>query len=535
MPEKTLLYKTVQRYFETFVQLFEERSGGTLPKYIRREFEDYLGCGIPAHGFLKITCDVCNDKSVLAFSCKRRGYCPSCGARKMAETGAYLTDWVLPNTVGYRQYVLTVPMPLRHWIARSPKLMTKVYRIFAEEISRWIEKDSAQSSLEKRDITSGSITFIQYFGDGTRFHPHYHLLTSEGGWYESETQAQGLEFMRSEPPNPQELCLILEKIQVRIINHLIAIGLVKKDASDAETSGAIQGVLEGMDDSLKPEEALLHAMQDQSLNHRFELSNPPGKKVTRVGSEVGLFGAIGDRAKAEESGIRLVKLKGFTLHAQTAIAATPPYEEPAEPGYGALERLLRYMARPSTSLERLKPASGGDVLIKLKTRWSDGTTHLRFTGVELCERLASLIPRPRAHIIRFAGCFAPRHHLRSQVVALAPEAMKKALEPPPQPALAPIAALPGSAPPTKKPYYSWAVLMARIFKEDVLLCKKCGGDLKITAAILERDVIVRILTDMNILTSIPRFDPPARAPPSEEPGFTGSMDEYRQPAFDDWA
>ena len=71
--------------------------------------------------------------------------------------------------------------------------------------------------------------------------------------------------------------------------------------------------------------------------------------------------------------------------------------------------------------------------------------------------------------------------------------------------------------------------MARIFKEDVTTCKKCKGDLYITAAILERDAIVRILTHLGIPTEIPKFHLPlSRAPPSE-------LDDYKQPQFDEFA
>lgn len=34
---------------------------------------------------------------LVAFSCKRRGFCPSCGARRMAESAALLVDEVLPE------------------------------------------------------------------------------------------------------------------------------------------------------------------------------------------------------------------------------------------------------------------------------------------------------------------------------------------------------------------------------------------------------------------------------------------------------
>ena len=45
-------------------------------------------------------------------SSRRRGFCPSCGGRRMAERAAYLVDEVLPQ-VSVRQWVLTLPLPER--------------------------------------------------------------------------------------------------------------------------------------------------------------------------------------------------------------------------------------------------------------------------------------------------------------------------------------------------------------------------------------------------------------------------------------
>ena len=71
--------------------------GRELPRYVQREFEDYLRCGRLEHGFLRLRCERCRDERLVAFSCKRRGFCPSCGARRMVETAALLVDGVLPR------------------------------------------------------------------------------------------------------------------------------------------------------------------------------------------------------------------------------------------------------------------------------------------------------------------------------------------------------------------------------------------------------------------------------------------------------
>ena len=71
--------------------------GKPLPRYVRREFEEYLKCGRLKHGFLRLRCDTCQAERLLAFRCKRRGICPSCGARRMVESAALLVDEILPQ------------------------------------------------------------------------------------------------------------------------------------------------------------------------------------------------------------------------------------------------------------------------------------------------------------------------------------------------------------------------------------------------------------------------------------------------------
>lgn len=524
IPEDTLLYQTVQRYFETFAQLFEERSGGILPKYIRREFEDYLACGIPSHGFLQITCPGCGESGILPFSCKHRGFCPSCGARKMAEEAAFLVDWVLPDSAGYRQYVLTVPMPLRFWMAKGGPLLGEVYRVFSEEVRCWIESHCENGPGQNIKVASGSIAFIQRFGDGLRYNPHIHLLVSEGGWRKSGFDPDTLDFVPSQAPGPEQVCELLERIQKRIVRHLCRLGLIKTDVSQAETSEPINS--SGASDGASPESQLLSEMQGRSTQNCFALSEPPGKTVCREKhSEIGEFGKIGEKARLVTDNQRLAVLKGFSLHAGTSAPARSEDDPPETPGSGALERLLRYMARNSTPLERLKPASGGDVLIKLKRRWTDGTTHLRFSGVELVERLAALIPSPRLNLIRFGGCFAPRHRLRARVVAQAPAAKKgveqKALEVVTNPSGMNSEIVATDISTLKKKIYrlSWSKLLARVFREDVTKCKNCGETLKITDAVLDRGAITRTLKSLGLPTEVPTFFPPSRAPPFEQRGY----------------
>jgi len=106
-PEKTVLYKIVQENLETFLNLVHQEYDRPLPDFVENEFRDYLKCGILAHGFLRSKCESCQNDHLIAFSCKRRGFCPSCGGRRMSESAIHLVDEVLPIK------------PIRQWRQQS--------------------------------------------------------------------------------------------------------------------------------------------------------------------------------------------------------------------------------------------------------------------------------------------------------------------------------------------------------------------------------------------------------------------------------
>jgi hypothetical protein len=111
-PEQTTLYRLVQQHAATFIAETEAATGAGVPQFVKDEFDALLKCGILAHGFMRLRCDDCGHDKLVAFSCKRRGFCPSCGARRMAQTAAQLVDHVIPQ-VPVRQWVMSLPIPLR--------------------------------------------------------------------------------------------------------------------------------------------------------------------------------------------------------------------------------------------------------------------------------------------------------------------------------------------------------------------------------------------------------------------------------------
>ena len=118
-PSGTVLYQVIAAHLETFLAtLAADPTAKGLPEYVQEEFYAYLQCGVLAHGFVRLGCDTCPHRMLLAFSCKKRGFCPSCAGRRMAQMAAHLVEQVIP-WVPTRQWVVSVPMPLRYWTAPS--------------------------------------------------------------------------------------------------------------------------------------------------------------------------------------------------------------------------------------------------------------------------------------------------------------------------------------------------------------------------------------------------------------------------------
>jgi len=117
----------------------------SLPEYVREDFEAFLRCGVLDHGSLRVVCEHCHAERLLAFSCKKRGFCPSCGAHRMAESARRLVEEVFgPRPV--RQWVLSVPVPLRLLFAGKPDAIGPVLGIVHRVIAGWL---AAQAGVDR--------------------------------------------------------------------------------------------------------------------------------------------------------------------------------------------------------------------------------------------------------------------------------------------------------------------------------------------------------------------------------------------------
>ena len=163
-PSRTVLYHVIADHLETFLAALDaDPDAPGLPASVQREFYAYVQCGILAHGFLRLGCDTCPKELLLPFSCKRRGFCPSCAARRMAQTAAHLVVRVLP-WVPTRPWVVSVPVPLRYWLAASQDLTATVHTIIRTTIGQYYVNQAVARGCARANLQPGAVTFIQRFG-----------------------------------------------------------------------------------------------------------------------------------------------------------------------------------------------------------------------------------------------------------------------------------------------------------------------------------------------------------------------------------
>jgi hypothetical protein len=122
-PEKTALYEVLQEHLPRFDRMWTDtESGSCLPRHVSEELKQFLTCGILAFGFAQLHCEACRKRHLVAFSCKGHGFCPSCLGRRMNEGAANLVDHVHPAQVPLRQWVITLPHPVRYPLAFDARI-----------------------------------------------------------------------------------------------------------------------------------------------------------------------------------------------------------------------------------------------------------------------------------------------------------------------------------------------------------------------------------------------------------------------------
>ena len=477
-PENTALYQVVQRYYPTLVQVCEQQ-GRPLPDFVVQEFEKFLRCGILAHGFARVSCCDCGYDRLVAFSCKRRGFCASCGGAWMAETSAHLVDHVFPR-VPVRQWVMALPIPIRFLIAYNGPLQSAVLKCFIDSVSGHLKR-KAKREYNLQSVSQAkpaSITSIQRSDSAGKLNIHFHSLFADGVFVEDYREGP-MSFAEVSAPTPEENLAVATETCRRTMKMLEKRGYWIDDQIAS--------------DQLPDTDPALAAFAQASMTGQLLFGPNAGAREMRV------YGAAAtDDGRSDPNRPRGYD---FNLHAKRRVEADDPE---------SLEKLCRYILRPPIANDRLRWVGEDKVALKLKRPWSDGTTELVFEALEFVRRLVPLIPMPRANRLRFHGAFAPNSPHRSRVV------------PQPQVTEEPLADYehgkvqegeggttstrgdkgdgkkkksrdPSQTTPGNSKRLGWAKCMARVFKLDVLQCPKCQGEMQMIAFITEGPVIRKIL------------------------------------------
>ena len=389
----------------------------------------------------------------------------------MAQTAAHLVDHIIPR-VPVRQWVLSLPIPLRYLLAAHPHLITPVLQVIHRAISTSLIK---QAGLKRSEAQTGAITLIQRFGSAANLNIHLHCLVLDGVY---RIQNGVAEFHSAQSPTAEQLQSLLSQIIQRIMKALTRNGALIEE--------------EGMSYLAEMEtDAALAPLQSAACTYRIALGRRAGQKVLTLKT------ISTQNTQPHENKKYCVNAHGFSLHAGVRCTMNQRKE---------LEHLCRYITRPAIANERQTLNDAGQVVLALKTPHRDGTTHIVMSPLEFMQRLAALVPWPRLNLIRFAsfcfakylltpfhGVLAPNAKLRAEII---PDGMKNKSKPTDANDDVPQS--------TTSVRISWARLLKRVFDIDIEHCPHCGGTLKIIAAILESGAITKILDHLGL---------PARAPP----------------------
>jgi len=470
-PETTALHAVVAGHVRTFLARAEERGG--VPRFVQRELLRFLECGIPAHGFVRVHCAGCGHDRLVAFSCKGRGFCPSCGGRRMAESAAHLVDRVLP-AVPVRQWVLSLPFGLRYALAREHALLTAVLQVVMRAVLG-IQRDRARALGAEGKC--GAVTAVQRFGGALNLNVHFHVIVLDGVHVMGKDGR--VRFQALPAPTGKERRAWTEEIASRVARLLRRRGLLAGDDGQATCDEA---------------PSALEACQAASVRNVVAMGPRAGRPLRKIV----LPGLARDEGRGthEASGAA-----GFDLHIGPVVRADER---------GRLERLCRYLLRPPLASERLEVLPDGRVKYSLRHAWRDGTTAVVMDPLDFVGRLAALVPAPGRHEVRYHGTLAPNAGWRKLIVPKAPEAEPRG----------------GCGGEGNKPAaqgssrIAWADLIKRVFAVDVLKCPRCHGRMRIIATVTEPKAVRQILECIGLPARPPPVAP-ASAREQAELGFEG--------------
>ncbi len=176
-PRNSPLYRLIERYYpefqRTYDQRYQQRYGIWRP-IIDEVVRKFLRCGDLHFGFARVQCTGCPHEMFVPFSCRQRCLCPSCHQKRSLLLADRMVRSIC-QPVPHRQIVWTNPKRLRIYFRYDRHLLGRLARAAWETIL-----EVYRTVLRRDDVLPGVIAGIQTFGELVHFHPHVHVIASDG-------------------------------------------------------------------------------------------------------------------------------------------------------------------------------------------------------------------------------------------------------------------------------------------------------------------------------------------------------------------
>jgi ribosomal protein S27E len=377
MPERTVLFQLKR------VDLTHRFSGRA----------KYLDCSNPKSGFARIKCTDCRAEYLLTLSCKTRGFCPSCHAKRLEEWGERVRGEVLRD-VGHRQVVFTIPKMLRIFFKYKRKLLGDLCRCGVRALLTYL-----QATTDK-ELMPGIVAVIQTTGRRMNFHPHLHFLITDGG--------------KDEEGSFQKVTVFDDRLLARLFSREVFTLLLKEKLI---TLNLVRKIL--------------------SWRH-----------------------------------------SGFNVHSKVKAGS----KEEAE-------RIGKYMIRPPVSLERLCFDEAGKVSYRFDKHSPDRE---QLDYLELIARVTSHIPDKGQVMVRYYGLYANAHRGKMQKSGRDGKSITMIEED------------------TRRvPGKGWAQMIKKVYEIDPMICRECGGQMRVISFITEYSVVDKIINHLKLDFTAARPPPPS--------------------------
>jgi len=146
----------------------------------------------------------------------------------MSQSAAHLVDNVIPR-VPVRQWVLSLPIPLRLLLAAQPALVTPVLQVVHRVITRHLFE---QTGVKADDADSGAVTLIQRFGSAANLNIHLHCLVLDGVYRRTDGEPVLVEVPA---PTDEDLQALLHKIISRLMKLLTRRGVLVEEEGEGSS------------------------------------------------------------------------------------------------------------------------------------------------------------------------------------------------------------------------------------------------------------------------------------------------------------